>query len=602
MTALLAVLLSLAVACTSQGPLFSDWIEVDRVLPFVEDVPKEEVIYGVLDASGSAQSLYVINHFKVDSKGVLCDYGTYQSVANLTTSAPIDLTKDTNSPVGANDRVQAEVEQGDYYYQGDLGAGELPWLISVEYLLNGKVIAPERLAGSTGALSIRIHTRQNPAVDPLFYENYLVQVNITLATAHARNLVAQDATLAFSGANTVANFSVLPGKEGKLELTAQVDDFAMPGIRITALPFSMAFELPDTDEMVKGLDELSSGTEALNDGIQTLNRGVANMDANSARISSSSAQFNDGLIELSSESQKLRNGSAQFNDLLQLISDGFAGVDLSGLDIDLSFLEDLPLWLDIAQETLGEFRNQLVTHKAAIDTAIAELPALSPAELDELRAAVESSDLEQASKDRILELIAGYESAQDIVAAWWPISQDIDAFIVELDILIAQVDDLKALILLIDAGSIAQFSELITSLPLLADGYRQFHEGLVSYSKGVDTLAGQYAQLNSGVSQLTGGISALHTGTEELARGSWELYLGVADLPETMREEIEKLLDAYDFSGFEPRSFVSKRNEHVTLVQFVLTTPPIEPAPPPTEQLEEPPEPTFWERLLNLFR
>jgi X-X-X-Leu-X-X-Gly heptad repeat protein len=590
-------------ACASQEPFvdFNDWDKSDRPLTLVEEVPKEEVIYGVLDASGTTQSLYVINHFKVDDAGLLLDYGAYQSVINLTTSAPIELTKSTESTAAVNDRVEAEVEPGDYYYQGDLGAAELPWLISVEYLLDGKAITAERLAGSTGALTIRIHTRQNPAADPLFYENYLVQASVTLATAHTRNLVAQDATLAFSGANTTVNFSVLPGKEGKLELTAQVDDFAMPGIRITALPFSMAFELPDTDEMVKGMDELSSGIGALNDGVQSLNRGVADMDASSARISSSSAQFNDGLIGLSSESQKLRDGSAQFNDLLQLISDGFAGVDLSGLDIDLSFLEDLPLWLDYAQERLGEFREQLVTDKEAIDTAIAALPVLSPAELDALRAAVESSDLDQASKDRIMELIVGYESTQDIVAAWWPISEDIDAFIAELDTLIAQIDDLEALIPLIDADSIAQFTELITSLPLLADGYQQFHEGLVSYSDGVDTLASQYAQLNSGVTQLMGGISTLHAGTEELALGSWELYNGVADLPETMREEIEKMLDAYDFSGFEPRSFVSKRNEHVTLVQFVLTTPSVELAPPPIEQVEEPPEPTFWERLLNLF-
>ena len=54
-----AALLAAAVLCTTALPVFG----ADEA-PAVNDLPKEEVIYGKLAADGSVQSIYAVNHFE----------------------------------------------------------------------------------------------------------------------------------------------------------------------------------------------------------------------------------------------------------------------------------------------------------------------------------------------------------------------------------------------------------------------------------------------------------------------------------------------------------------------------------------------------------
>ncbi len=49
-------------------------------------------------------------------------------------------------------------------------------------------------------------------------------------------------------------------------MTAQVTDFEMEGITLSALPFSMDMDLPDTDEKVDDFRSLADAISDLNDG------------------------------------------------------------------------------------------------------------------------------------------------------------------------------------------------------------------------------------------------------------------------------------------------------------------------------------------------
>ena len=57
-----AALLAAAVLCTTALPVFG----ADEA-PAVNDLPKEEVIYGKLAADGSVQSIYAVNHFEASA-------------------------------------------------------------------------------------------------------------------------------------------------------------------------------------------------------------------------------------------------------------------------------------------------------------------------------------------------------------------------------------------------------------------------------------------------------------------------------------------------------------------------------------------------------
>ncbi|MFR1639293.1 MAG: hypothetical protein ACLSVD_09035 [Eggerthellaceae bacterium] len=61
------------------------------------------------------------------------------------------------------------------------------------------------------------------------------------------------ATIAQSGEDATAAFTVLPGQDADFTLTAKVRNFKMPGAQIAALPYSSVVEMPDTSSMVSGM-------------------------------------------------------------------------------------------------------------------------------------------------------------------------------------------------------------------------------------------------------------------------------------------------------------------------------------------------------------
>ena len=107
-------------------------------------------------------------------------------------------------------------------------------------------------------------------------------------------------------------------------------------------------------------------------------------------------------------------------------------------------------------------------------------------------------------------------------------------------------------------------------------------------------------QAASGAGQLASGASELSSGAQQLASGTGTLYQEVQGMPDKVQQEIDAMMASYDKSDFKPVSFTSSKNTNVTLVQFVMSTDPIE-APTQEEPTVEEPEQGIWDRLLALF-
>jgi X-X-X-Leu-X-X-Gly heptad repeat protein len=139
------------------------------------------------------------------------------------------------------------------------------------------------------------------------------------------------------------------------------------------------------------------------------------------------------------------------------------------------------------------------------------------------------------------------------------------------------------------------------TLAALLQGSAQLDGGLQAYTAGVEELAGQYPSINNGIAQSAQGMSQLSSGLSQLNSGVGQLSGGVANMPEEMQTRIDEFAASYDFSGFEPHSFLSPQNSKVALVQFVIATPAIELPKEPEDEGAVQEESSLLDKLMALF-
>ncbi len=562
-----------------------------------EPTQKEENVYGLLNPDGSVKQLYTVNSF---SGGTITDYGDYSAVSNMTSLERLDYSGDAVTVSTAADR---------FYYQGTLKEKALPWDISVKYKLDGAETAPSELAGRSGALSIMISVRQNKAVNPVFYENYMLQVSLTLDTEKCADIASPRGTLANAGKNKVIAHTVLPGSGADISVTARVRDFSMGGIEFNAMPLSMAIDLPDTENLTEGMDVLTSAVASLNDGAGDLSEGISDAYSGTRKLAGGSSDFGQGLAKLNGNSAQLLGASEEIRTALAHIG---GALGQSG-GFDLSALAELPAGLRQLASGLTETGDGARTLKtgyasayAALDGAISGIP---DGEIDPsaLYAAASGNSGLTAALDGLMKY---YASAKTVKAVYSQTQEAFAAVEGGLDAMSGSAGTVAAALTEMadgieqsqGSGSAAEEMRLLTEgLSQLAGNYEQFHVGLTRYADGVKGLADGYSGVEAGLQSLAGGMEKLNAGGKELRKGTDQLNTAVAELPTVVQEKLEELTQQYEGSDFVPVSFVSAKNTNVTAVQFALKTESIEPpeAPPSTAEVAAPL--TFWQKLLKLF-
>lgn len=563
---------------------------------------KEEVVYATLKANGDIGPIYVVNTLEVAKAGGILDFGNYKTVKNLT---------DRTELKQEGERVEADVEQdGKFYYQGDLEEGtELPWDVAVTYLLDGSEVDPSQLAGETGHVEIQVETKANESMDPVFYENYLLQVSLTLPNTYKNIEASSGGMQANAGKNKQITFTVMPGKEEQLRVEADVENFEFNGVEIAAVPSSLPIDTTGTEGMTDDMAELSDAIGQLNDGVSELQNGVVQLNDGAGKLRDGSAQYKNGINRLNGSSSELVGASNSIKEALGTINRGLSG---GAADVDLSSLMELPAGLRELAKGLNETANGLATLQenygaayAALDGAITEIPTgdLSEAEI----ASLYESGADPAVVDK---LAANYAAAQSVKGTYAQVREAfaaVEPSLTQVDgavrgmsgTLTTIADELSASLKETDLSG---FAELTKGMETLATNYNQFHSGLVSYTNGVGELSASYSQLHTGLIGLTDGTSELSSGVGELSEGTEELHSETKDLPEKMQAEIDKMIQEYDKSDFKPVSFVSEENEKVTSVQFVIKTEAIKMEEKKTKEAEPEEKKGFWTLLKELFK
>src|SRR5690625_4113838 len=273
---------------------------------------KDEVIYGKLDVHGKVNNMYVVNTFHMTEPGEIVDYGDYTNIRNLTDLSAIDQLSENE--------VHFQADEEEFYYQGELTRQVLPWDISIHYLLDGKEIEADDLAGQTGTLEIQITTAQNEAVDPLFFENYLMQISVSFYLTIFSNIQAPKGTEANEVKNKLVTFSVMPDTEEELIITADVVDLEMDPINLSAIPANIAIDNPDIDDMKDDMQELSDAIHEINSGVAELSDGISKLNDGTTELSSGSSEYSAGIHQLDQSSGELVDGSGEIRDALQQVS------------------------------------------------------------------------------------------------------------------------------------------------------------------------------------------------------------------------------------------------------------------------------------------
>ncbi|WP_188205575.1 coiled-coil domain-containing protein [Alkalibacillus aidingensis] len=562
---------------------------------------KDEVVYATLSATGEQQEMYVINSFDITEQGTMVDYGSYTNVKNLTNLLEID-----------HDREQVEftAEEEQFYYQGDLDGHPLPWNFEITYRLNGKEMTPDELLGQEGSLEISIDTSANDAVDPTFFDHYLMQISVTLDSDVYRQIRAEDGTVANAGRDQQVTFTVMPEQEETLVLEALVQDFEFDGVEISALPASMSVDQPNTEEMNDELGSLADGMADLHDAVGDLLGGVQELNDGVVEWYDGSSDYQNGISELNQGSSDLIEGSEAIDRALEDMNRSLEnqdGMDLSDFEELEQGLREIAEGLYDTEEGLNDLRDNYLQAYNSLDEAMNGIPSSNLSEED--IQALYMSDADSEVIDTLVEtyeasMIAKgtYEEVQEAFQAVGPTLEEVTPSLNEMaNQLETMADELAESI--DQSNSNDGMTQLKEGISELSTNYQDFHSGLVDYTDGVGQLNDSYHSLHKGVGELSDGTIELEDGVSELHDGTEELAVETEDLPNQMQDEIDQMMNDYEGNDFEPVSFVSDQNEQIETVQFVIQTESItfEETEDDEEEFEKE-DKGIWERFLDLFR
>ena len=410
---------------------------------------KQEVVYGLLGLNGGVNDIYVVNIF---DGGEITDYGDYTEVRNLTTSEEISQNDHAITIATTADKL---------YYQGTLQSSDLPWNITIRYLLDGREISGAELAGQSGALEIEMNVTKNDRVSSAFFENYALQITFALPTELCDNIAAENATVAEAGGDKQISFTVLPDEGADLSVTADVHDFEMDAVMISGIKLTLDINI-DQDAFTEEITELSDAIGELDDGAGDLLDGVR-------LLSDGMTQYLDGLESLKDGLTEFDSGVGALSDGASSLSDGLSALSEQGDTLVSGALA-------IRQSTFDSVNNEL----AAMGLG---LPVLTPENYSAVLADIPDLAEIKAQLDGVVQFTEGLQSYTSGVS-------QLDAGASDL------ADGLSQLQSSTPTAAEAA-SELYSACAELGTAIRELRDGLSSYKDGTGTLRNETSDMDS---------------------------------------------------------------------------------------------------------
>lgn len=515
-----------------------------------ESSEKEEVIYVMTNASGSVDGVYAVSIF---NSGDITDYGEYDNVKMLNTSDEVNID---------DDKITFSTTSDKAYMQGTLTNTEIPWVISIKYLLNGVEMTVDEIAGKSGDLEISFSIEKNKNCKTDFFENYALQAAFTLDTKLCSKITADDATVANVGSNKQLTYTILPNKGINTKITAKVKNFEMSAVTINGIKMNLDLDV-DSSEITDKVGDLSDGIDKLDDGAKqvyngsnelkdggntlksnssNLNSGAENLDNGVDELSSGVNTLQSGLDKLNSQSENLTSGSLQVKNALEKIQ-----TSLDSVSADAEMLKELTSASGQIKTAITNIKNGASKLKSNLEYAQFKA-AMSSNGLDIDKLSLGNSQAIKSLTGQISQLKETLDKIQG--------NENYKEQAKELQTQISQLTDIVTLLTgsngMISGteqyfnGLSGGVSELYSGLEQLETNYAEFDksistlvnnlsEMIVNISKlsdGIDTLVNQYKTLDEGIKSYTGGVEKIVKGYSKIKGGAFELAKGSDSLVE----------------------------------------------------------------------
>lgn len=589
---------------------------------------KDEVVYVKLNNNGNVDNVYVVNSFDIKNGEKIVDYGSYSNVLNLSTSDKLNYS---NGVVDAN----VSDTNKKFYYQGDMKDCEIPWDINIMYTLDGKSISSEELAGKSGNLEISFDIKKNDTVDEVFFNNYALQISLTLDGDKCSDIIADGGTIASVGNNKTITYINLAGEEASYTINSNVKNFEMDSISFNGLNMDINVDVnvddmtSSFDTLVDAIDKLNDGASDLKSGVDTYKNGVSTLYTGSSKLLEGVSSYKSGVNTLYTGSSKLQEGVSSYKSGVNSLDKG-----INSLQSGLNGYKDGVNSLYSNSQKLLEGAKSLNSGVKALESGVSSLnQGVNNLESGLNTLAYGSSSYKQnvnsyaqsvnqvvsALKSSLtpeqieaLNLDALVSGAQGLASAY----ENIDLGINNSKVGASSISD-GAGSLANNIGTLSQGSNnlysgiealssgsnaLVSGINEIEGGASSLKSGSSALVSGINEIEGGASSLKNGSSTLVSGIDSIGEGVSALSKGTNELNSKTSNLPDEIDDKIDEMVSKYSNSDFNPVSFASEENTNVESVQFAIRTDAIKVKDEEKVEEEKVEEKNMWQLFTDLFK
>ncbi len=308
---------------------------------YADDIPAycDEAFYITADYYGNLKESSVVKGYYVNGAKTIKDYGNYDSIINMT---------DKTEPVVNNGEVSftfGDKSPDRFYFEGKTSEPmkNVPFLVSVDYKLNGVPKKAQELAGEDGLVEINLNIIPNKNADEYFRNNFMLMATTVVNSDDILSLEAQGAQVQSAGNIKAVMFAAMPGEEQHFQLRIGTEDFSFAGWTFLMMPATVE-QLKEINDLRELKEKTEDSATAISDSLDVI---LNTMDS----LSSSCSSISDGLNTL--------------DDARQIISDGKGNVysdadnSLENLKKLSEGLEPFDEHLEKASSTLDELNKEL---------------------------------------------------------------------------------------------------------------------------------------------------------------------------------------------------------------------------------------------------
>ena len=569
-------------------------VKKERAKKDSKNVEKNETVYVLSGADGSVRKIIVSDWLK--------NMASAQDITDASSLLDIENVKGDESYTVGGDSIVWNADGQDIYYRGS-SSEELPVGIKISYMLYGKEISPESLAGKSGKVTIRFdytnsayEMKKINGKEEKIYVPFAMLTGIILDDDIFRNVEVTNGKLINDGMRSVVAGAAFPGLQESLgldkndleipeyiEITADVTDFKM-GMTATiatneifseintdkldfdgeisdsiseltkamtkledgssALYDGLCELLEKSDDLVKGADQLTDGSKKLADGTKSLSNGAS-------ELKSGAEQLNNGLQTIVKNNDSLNGGAKQVFDTL--LATANSQIDMAGLEVPALTVENYSSVLDGAIASLDSTN--------VYNQALFQVTEAVNAQKDYIRTQVEAAVRQQVEvqvREAVIQQMKNKGMTDEMLQSD-EIQKQITAFTekntneqmqsaeikttvneqVNLQVQKAIAENMASEEVQSKLSAASAGVQSLITLKSQLDSYNAFYIGLLTYTDGVSQAA-------DGASKLSSGVSTVKSGADQLNKGAGELNSGIKKMQNgmpTLIDGIKKLRD-----------------------------------------------------------